>query len=130
MASATDPLGTGSGGGEIDRGTLARSVRSAASECYGVTSVSPRRWYQRLAGWLRPRRAIGVGVALDGHLRVTLDLHVAAHVPSAQVAANVGKAVRYRVLRDFGRPIDELVIRVDGTPVPSDEQPAPVDGQR
>ncbi len=48
---------------------------------------------------------------------MTLDVHIAAHVPAAQVAANVGESVRYRVLRDFGRPIDELVVRVDGRPV-------------
>jgi uncharacterized alkaline shock family protein YloU len=96
---------------------LARSVRSAASECYGVTAVAPAGWFERLAGWLRLGRPRGVAVALDDNLRVTLDLRVAAHVPGAQVAANVSEAVRYRVLRDFGRAIDELTIRIDGRPV-------------
>lgn len=113
----TDPSGSRAGGGEIDRESLARSVRSAAAECYGVTAVAPVGWLQRLTGWLRPTRASGVAVVFDGSLRVTLDLHVAAHVPNAQVADNVDEAVRYRVLRDFGRAIDELVIRIDGRPV-------------
>lgn len=114
----TDPPGSRAGGGEIDRETLARSVRNAAAECYGVTAVAPAHWTQRLAAWLRPSRVSGVAVSLNGTLRVTLDLHVAAHVPNAQVADNVSEAVRYRVLRDFGRAIDELVIRIDGRPVP------------
>jgi len=113
----TDPSGSPAGGGEVDRETLARSVRSAAAECYGVTAVAPASWLQRLAGWLRPSRASGVAVALNGTLRVRLDLHVAAHVPGAQVADNVSKAVRYRVTRDFGRAIDELIIRINGRPV-------------
>ncbi len=100
----------------MDRATLARSVRSAAAEVYGVTVVAPARRFQRLLGWLRIHPS-GVAVALNEHLRVTLDVRVAAHVPSAQVVANVSAAVRYRVLRDFGRSIDELVIRVDGRPV-------------
>jgi uncharacterized alkaline shock family protein YloU len=126
----TDPSGSRAGGGEIDRETLARSVRSAAAECYGVTAVAPDSWLQRLAGWLRPSRASGVVVTLDGTLRVTIDLRVAAHVPNAQVADNVSEAVRYRVLRDFGRAIDELVIRIDGRPVAAgpNEPPAERDG--
>jgi uncharacterized alkaline shock family protein YloU len=126
VASATDPSGGRAGGGEIDRDTLARSVRSAASECYGVRAVAPAGWFDRLAGWFRPGHPRGIAVALDGNLRVTLDLRVAAHVPVAQVAANVSEAVRYRVLRDFGRAIDELIICIDGRPVPSGPiQPPP-----
>jgi uncharacterized alkaline shock family protein YloU len=129
VAGETDPPQGRRTGARLDRATLARSVRSAAAECYGVTAIGRPRWYQRVANWLRPGSAGGVEVALDGRVRVTLDMHVAAHVPTAQVAANVSDAVHYRVLRDFGRPIDELVIRVDGRPIAVGEgRPTPGGG--
>jgi uncharacterized alkaline shock family protein YloU len=130
VAGATDPSGVPGGRGEINRDVLARSVRSAAAECYGVTAVGATRWRRRLAGWLRPHAPSGVTVAVDGRLRVTLDLSVAAHVPLVQVVANVGQAVRYRVLRDFGRSIDELTIRVDGRPVEEPPSPPATDAPR
>jgi uncharacterized alkaline shock family protein YloU len=105
MPSATDSPKARDGQG-IDRREVARIVRSAALNCYGVTAVAGARFLDRLAG----RLGLGLGgIRIDvDPLAVDLNVELAPGVPREQVIANVREAVMYAVQRDLGRPIVRL----------------------
>ncbi|HEY7599490.1 MAG TPA: Asp23/Gls24 family envelope stress response protein [Candidatus Limnocylindrales bacterium] len=121
MPSPDSPAG-GAGdrpaaGRPVDRRRLERLVRSAARESYGVAAV------RRAGGLARFLDRIGipaggVAIATAPRLTIEIDLVLLGDVPPTQVARNVAEAVRYRVQRDLGLSIDELVVRVDGRAVP------------
>jgi len=92
---------------------IGRIVRAAARSSYGVAAVAREGALQRLAARIGIHRG-GVSVRRGATLSVRVNVHLAAGIPAAQVAANVAEAVRYQVRRETGRAIDELVVTVDG----------------
>jgi uncharacterized alkaline shock family protein YloU len=102
---------------------IGRIVRAAARSSYGVAAVAGEGALERMAARLGFGRG-GVRVRGGVTLSVHVNVHLAAGVPATQVAANVGEAVRYRVQRETGRQIDELVVTVDGIS-PLGAEPAP-----
>jgi uncharacterized alkaline shock family protein YloU len=92
---------------------IGRIVRAAARSSYGVAAVAGEGALARLAARLS-LDAGGVTVRQTDTLSVHVNVHLAAGIPATQVAANVGEAVRYQVRRETGRPIDDLVVTVDG----------------
>ena len=103
-------------------------VRAAVLGSYGVAGFAAGPWERlraRLAG--RPP-GIRVSLAHD-HLRVHLQLRVAAGLPVAEVARQVDSAVRYGIRRAFGREVDELRIRIGGLDQPPGTEPPSAAGR-
>ncbi len=109
----------------VTRRAVVDIVRTATLGSYGVTGFAGGG----LAGWLLERLGVaprGLRVALDGELRVDLDLTVAYGLPIAEVARQVDSAVRYAIRRALGREVDRLTIHVDGLRYqPGGPPPAP-----
>jgi len=97
---------------------IRRIVSAAARSSYGVAAVAGEGALQRLAARVGIASG-GVSVGRGEKLSIHVNVHLAAGIPAAQVAANVAEAVRYQVQRETGRAIDELVVTVDGIAPPS-----------
>lgn len=88
-------------------------MRNATLGSYGITGFVDHDPFDRALRWLGLARP-GIGLDLNGELRIDLHVTVAAGLPIAEVGRQVDSAVRYAVRRTVGREIGELTIHVDG----------------
>ena len=109
----TDPTSPTPGRSLVSRRAIVDVVRRATLGSYGVIGFAGGGPFGRLSDLLglAPR---GIHVHLERELVVELDLLVAHGIPIAEVARQVGSAVRYATRIALGREIDRLTIHVDG----------------
>ena len=97
----------------VSRRAIADIVQSSVRGSYGVVGFAPSGPADRFRRALGLREP-GIGLVVDGGLRIDLHLRVAYGLPVAEVARQVDSAVRYALRHDLGRDVAELTIHIDG----------------
>ncbi|MBX6378310.1 MAG: Asp23/Gls24 family envelope stress response protein [Clostridia bacterium] len=103
---------------------VAAIAGAAASGCYGVASMAPRRLQDEIAGMLgreAPQRGVEVWFREDGSVALRVDIVVVYGTRVSEVARNVRERVRYAVEQATGCPVARVDIHVRGVRVPPGE---------